>query len=65
MCANLRASEFSYTRGQSRFQIRTYICGRTSSYMRMINISLLGNENLRSLVVCNVGGAKYRPLSKA
>ena len=51
----------SYVRVQSRFQIRTYIyvCGHTSSYIRMLNSSLLGNEKLRSPVVCNVGGVKF------
>ena len=54
---------------QLRFQIRIYIhiyiCGRTSSYMHMLNSSLLGNKKLRGLVVCNVGGIKYQPISKA
>ena len=39
-----------------------YICGRTSSYMRMLNCSLLGNKKLRSPVVCNVGGVKFRQI---
>ena len=63
----LLASELSHVRVQSRFQIRIYICvcvcGRTSSYMRMLNSSLLGNEKLRGPVVRNVGGVKFRPLS--
>ena len=42
-----------------------YICGRASSYMRMLNSSLLGNKKLCGLVVRNVGGVKFRPLSKA
>ena len=41
-----------------------YICGRTSSYMRMLNSSLLGIEKLRGSVVCNVGGVKFQTLSK-
>ena len=47
--------------------IRMYIhiCGRTSIYMRMLNSSLVGNEKLRSPVVRNLGGVKFRPLSKA
>ena len=49
--------------------VHTYIyicvCGRTSSYMRMLNSSLLGNEKLRGPVVRNVGGVKFQPLSKA
>ena len=61
----------SHVRVQLRFQILKYIyihiymCGCTSSYMHMLNSSLLGNEKLRSLVVCNVGGFKCQPLSKA
>ena len=35
-----------------------YICGRTSSYMRMLNSSLLGNEKLHGQVVHNVGGVR-------
>ena len=42
-----------------------YICGHTSSYMRMLNSSLLGNEKLRGPVVHNVGGVKFQPLFKA
>ena len=42
-----------------------YICVRMSSYMYMLNSSLLGNEKLRCPVVRNVGGVKFRPLSKA
>ena len=42
-----------------------YGCGRMSSYMRMLNSSLLGNEKLRGPVVRNVRGVKFRPLSKA
>ena len=41
------------------------VCGRTSSYMRMLNSSLLGNEKLHGTVVRNMGGVKFRPLSKA
>ena len=59
-------SELSHVRVQLRFQIRTYIyiCGRTSSYMRMLNSSILGNEKLCGPVVLNVGGVKCQPLSK-
>ena len=46
-------------------RIYIYVCGRTSSYMRMFNSLLLGNEKLRGPVVRNVGGVKFRPLSKA
>ena len=42
-----------------------FICGRTSSYMRKLDRSLLGNENLPSHVVSNVGGVKFLSLSKA
>ena len=35
-----------------------YICGHTSSYMHMLNSSLLGNEKLRDPVVRNAGGVK-------
>ena len=42
-----------------------YIYGRTSSYMLMLNSSLLGNEKLCGQVAHNVGGVKFRPLSKA
>ena len=45
--------------------IYIYMCGHISSYKRMLNSSLLGNKKLRSLVVRNVGGVKFRPLSKA
>ena len=45
--------------------IYIYICGLTSSYMRMLNSSLLGNKKLRGPVVRNVGGVKCQPLSKA
>ena len=45
--------------------IYMYVCGRTSSYMCMLNSSLLGIEKLRSPVVRNVGGVMFRPLSKA
>ena len=44
--------------------IYVYVCGRTSSYLRMLNSSLLGNEKLRSPMVLNVGEVKFRPLSK-
>ena len=30
-----------------------------------VHRSLLGNEIMRGPVVCNVGGVKFRPLSKA
>ena len=39
-----------------------YVCGRTSSYMCMLNCSLLGNEKLCGPVVHNVGGVKFRPI---
>ena len=43
--------------------VRRYIyicvCVRTSSCMRMLNSSLLGNEKLRGWVVHNVGGVKF------
>ena len=42
-----------------------YICGHKSSYMRMLNSSLLGNEKLRGPVVRNVQGVNFRPLSNA
>ena len=42
-----------------------YVCGRTSSYMHMLNSSLLGNEKLRGPMVRHVGGVKFQPLSKA
>ena len=42
-----------------------YICCHTSSYMCMLNSSLLGNKKLRGPVVRNVGEVKFRPLSKA
>ena len=62
-------SGLSHVRVQSRLQIPTYIyiyvCGRTSSYMRMLNSSLLGNEKLHGPVVSNVGGVKFGPFSKA
>ena len=45
--------------------IAIYVCDRTSSYMLMLNSSLPGNEKLRIPVVRNVGGVKFRPLSKA
>ena len=46
--------------------IYIYMCvWPTSSYMRMLNSSLLGNEKLRGPVVRNVGGVKCQPLSKA
>ena len=48
-----------------RIYICICVCGCTSSYMRMLNSSLLGSEKLRSPVVCNVGGVKRLPLSKA
>ena len=35
-----------------------YICGHVSSYMRMLNSSLLGNEKLRGPVARNVGRVK-------
>ena len=38
------------------------VCGRTSSYMRMLNCSLLGNEKFCGPVVRNVGGVKFRPI---
>ena len=41
-----------------------YIYDRMSSYMRMLDSSLLGNEKLRGPVVSNVGGVKCQPLSK-
>ena len=37
-----------------RIYIYIYICGRTSSYIRMLNSSLLGNEKLRGPVVCTM-----------
>ena len=42
-----------------------YICGGTSSYLRMLNSSLLRNEKLRGPLVLNVGRVKFLPLSKA
>ena len=42
-----------------------YVCGRTSSNVRMLKSSLLGNEKLRGPVVHNVGGVKCQPFSKA
>ena len=45
--------------------IYIYICGRYSSYMYMLNSSLLGNEKLHGPVVRNVGGIKFQLLSKA
>ena len=42
-----------------------YIYSRTSSYMCMLNCSLLGNEKLHGPVIRNVGGVKFQPLSKA
>ena len=40
------------------------VCGCTS-YMRMLNSLLLGNEKSRGPMVHNVGGSKCGPLSKA
>ena len=37
-----------------------YICGHTSSYMSMLDSSLLGNEKLRGQVVHNVGEVKKK-----
>ena len=48
-----------------RTYIYIYIYGHTSSYMCMLNSSLLGNEKLCGLVVRNVGGVKFRPFCKA
>ena len=44
-----------------RVYIYIYVGGCMSSYMRMLNCSLLGNEKLRGSVVRNVGGVKFRP----
>ena len=51
-------SELSHVCVQLRFQIRIYICGHMSSFMRMLNSSLLVNEKLRGPVVRNAGGVK-------
>ena len=40
--------------------INIYICGHTSSYMSMLDSSLLGNEKLRGQVVHNVGEVKKK-----
>ena len=45
--------------------VHIYMCGRTSSYMSMLNSLVLGNKKLRGPVVRNVGGFKFQPLSKA
>ena len=42
-----------------------YICGRMSSYMRILNSSLLGKKKLCGQVVHNVVGVKCQPLSQA
>ena len=47
-----------------RIYVYVCVCGRTSSYMRMLNSSLLGHKKLRSLVVHIVGGIKLRLLLK-
>ena len=46
-----------------RMYIYIYICGRTSSYVHMLNSSLLGNKKLHSPVVHNVEGVKFRPVT--
>ena len=50
---------FVFNRDFRYVRIYIYIFGRTSSYMRMLNSSLLGYEKLRGLVVHNVGGVKF------
>ena len=46
-----------------RIYIYIYIYGHTSSYMHMLNSSLLGNKKLHSPVVHNVEGVMFRPLT--
>ena len=53
---------FVFDRDFRYVRIYIYIYGHTSSYMRMLNCSLLGNEKLRGPVVRNVGGVKFRPI---